>query len=352
MHHGLNAAEISRIVVKSDGKSHFSERAIQLAVCKLKEKPGWRGERRVGSGAPRKTSKAQDRALIREVLANRGKQKVTVQQLKRKFDWARKLSDGAIEDRLHDAELAKLRRRRKVIVTKMYLAARVAYCQRVLRMRESTLLQWAYTDGTVWFLDRTAEENEHSQRAALGGWVWRKADGSDAMYQDCLGPSTYKKAQGTPVRVWGMLAEGVLNVHVLEEGETMDQHVYEELIETKFERWLGACRYLVQDFERCLRCRGPLAEMKRIGIELVECYPKLSQDFNAIENAWKLARDRLYDTLPKDLESRSEFILRLQGATRWINTHKRDELIYLSTNQRERCLDCLAAKPPGGRTTW
>ena len=52
--------------------------------------------------------------------------------------------------------------------------------------------------------------------------------------------------------------------------------------------WLGSCRYLVQDFERCLRCQEPLIALEEIGVELVENYPRCSQDFNAIENAWDL----------------------------------------------------------------
>ena len=43
------------------------------------------------------------------------------------------------------------------------------------------------------------------------------------MFQECLGPSSYKKAQGIPVRVWGMLAEGKVYIHVLEEGEAMNE---------------------------------------------------------------------------------------------------------------------------------
>ena len=56
-------------------------------------------------------------------------------------------------------------------------------------------------------------------------------DRTDALYQDCLGPSCYRKAQGMPVRVWGLLSEGVLYVHVLDTGEVMDQYLYADLIE-------------------------------------------------------------------------------------------------------------------------
>ena len=59
-----------------------------------------------------------------------------------------------------------------------------------------------------------------------------------------------------------------------------------------------------------MRTAEPLASLKDIGVELVEGYPKCSQDFNAIESAWKLVRDRLDATLPVGLETRHHFVKR------------------------------------------
>ena len=220
----------------------------------------------------------------------------------------------------------------------------------VLSKQQASLDRWAYTDGTVFFLDRTGAENQETQRAALGGWVWRYTDGRDALFEENLGPSAYRKAQGTPVRVWGMLSEGTLYIHVLEEGEVMDQVLYEELIEDKFEDWLGTSTHVVQDFEKCLRSPGPLRALAAVGASLVPGYPRCSQDFNAIENCWKLVRDRLRATLPLGLESRENFIDRLKRVVAWVNHHKQSSLWYLARNQKERCRDCLNTKPAGGRT--
>ena len=255
-----------------------------------------------------------------------------------------------MEGRLGDADLEWLRRREKSIVTKTYIPERLAYCDLVLSKQQRTLDRWAYTDGTVFYLDRTLEENEHSQRAALGSYIWRRSDGRDAMYKECLGPSKYKKAQGHPVRVWGMMAEGRLHIHVLEAGEVMNEDLYADLIEEKFEGWLGSSTLLVQDFERCLRTEGPLLALEQLGVELVEGYPRVSQDFNAIENVWKLLRERLAETLPLGLEKRDAFIIRLKAAAGWLNRQKKDELWYLSRNQKERCRDCKFLE--GGRTKW
>ena len=182
------------------------------------------------------------------------------------FAWARNVGNSLLEDRLHEAGLKWLRRRRKTIITKEYLPERISYCKSVISKHQSTLDTWAYTDGTVFYLDRTAAENEETQRAALGAYVWRYTDGRDAFFKENLGPSSYKKCQGAPVRIWGVFAEGTLHIHIMDEGEVLDQVLYEELIEDKFESWLGSARYLVQDFERCLRSAGPMSAFRKLGV--------------------------------------------------------------------------------------
>ena len=352
LHHGLSGAAIVKILKKPDCKSSWSAQAVYDAIAKLNEQPTWRGERAEGSGAPRKTTKMQDRELERFVLANRGKLKVTVPRLRREFAWTGDVSDSLLEDRLHEAGLRWLRRRRKTIVTKMYLKRRVEYCHAALAKKQKTLDTWAYTDGTVFYLDRDIAENEETHLAALGGWVWRRSDRRDALFQENLGPSTYRKAQGAPVRIWGVLAAGTLYVHVIDEGEVMNTENYVELIEDEFETWMASSNYLVADFERCLRSEAAINALQNIGIDMVDGYPVNSQDFNAIENCWKLLRDRLFETLPRGLEGRDAFIARLKEAVAYLNRHEKDRLWYCARNQRERCKACLSTKPVGGRTKW
>lgn len=348
----MSGAAIARLLRKPDGKSLWSEQAIQDAIRRLESEPKWRGERTKGSGRPRETTKAQDKAIVKEVFRSRGRRKVTVSFLRKKFPWTKDLGNTALEERLGDAGLKWMRRRKKMIVTKAYLEARIAHCHRTKRKHQATLNSWGYSDGTTFYLDRDEEDNEQSQRAALGSWMWRRADHKDAMFQECLGPSSYKKAQGIPVRVWGVLSQGVLSIEVLEAGEVMNQDIYAELIEDKFEGWLRGSSYLVQDFERCLRSPGPLLALSQLGVELVEGYPKCSQDFNAIENCWQLLRDRIHETMPSGLECRDAFVERLKVAVQWLNRTKKEHLWYLGTNQKERCDDCLSSTPPGGRTKW
>ena len=124
-------------------------------------------------------------------------------------------------------------------------------------------------------------EQESKKRAALGTSVWRMADGSDALYEDCVGPSAYWKAQGFPVRVWGVLANGVLYVSVLKEGQVMNRANYKWLLEQRFPCWLrsafgeGVGTFLVQDHERCLWISDPHAATKALNIERLDMYYRL-----------------------------------------------------------------------------
>jgi hypothetical protein len=109
LHHGLSGADIVGILKKPDGKTTWSTQAVYDVVNKLQENPEWRGDREAGSGAPRKTDKKQDAALEKYVIKNRGKQKVTVQVLRREFAWTRGVGNTLLEERLHDAGLKWLR---------------------------------------------------------------------------------------------------------------------------------------------------------------------------------------------------------------------------------------------------
>ena len=241
MHHGLGPLAISRILLKPNGKSHWtlilvskicfvphdqhassgeegrdgapiiqhratpaspffqqtsaydeqawSDTAIKNAIDRMAEEPKWRGERREGSGAHRKTTPEQDQNIQDWVIANRGTTKVTVARIRKQFPYLRRLSKTLVEERLNEAELGWQRRRNKSKVGSTYLAERVDYCHAVKRKWQDTLERWAYVDGTVYYLDRTAAEHEQSLHAALGKFVWRRLDGKDALWQDCIAPS-------------------------------------------------------------------------------------------------------------------------------------------------------------------
>ena len=288
-YHGLGAAAISKILLKPDGKSHWCPQAVSDALHHLESDPKWRGERKKGTGkSNRKTTKQDDKALVKEMLQQRGKKKVTVRNLKKVVKPFRKVCRTTVSNRLRDAGYGKKPRRDKSLVpkTKGYRASRLEYANWVVSRPQKELNKWCYCDGTTWFLDRDEAEHEHSSRRALGSMVWRRIDGKDSLDEDTIGPSPYSKAQGEPVKVWGLLSMGILYVHILECGENMTSELYVEMVEDMFPEWIGNSRFLVQDFERAIRTADAKEAIQSVGLSLVEVYPKVSQDLNAIENAW------------------------------------------------------------------
>lgn len=210
---GTLPGDIIKSVTKSDGAA-MSEQAARDTI-QLVEKNGglkWDGDAAALSeaGRPRETTPAFDRKVAKLVFKHRGKMKVTVQLIKKKYPDARHYSDQTIQRRLHEAGLKWMRRRRKTRVPEKYKKPRVEWARWVMRRTVSTLSRWMYTDGAVFYLAVAQSQQEDKVRAALGGGVWRQASGHDALYEDCVGPSSHSKAQGLPVRVWGLLIGGML----------------------------------------------------------------------------------------------------------------------------------------------
>ena len=92
------------------------------------------------------------------------------------------------------------------------------------------------------------------------------------------------KAQGISVKIWGLLANGVLSVYVLPEKESMTKARYAWLVEHRMAEWkadaFGDERdvFLVQDHERALWGDEAQAKMRSHGLRLLQNYPKCSQD--------------------------------------------------------------------------
>ena len=153
-YHGLGAADILKILYKPDGISQWSFNAVNDALKKLNAEPSWRGERAPGSGAARKTTAREDKQIEDFILKWRGEKKVTVRVIKKEFPKLRKFSNTLVEERIQDANLKWLRRRAKSRVGTTYLEPRVEYCKGGKRKRQATLDSWAYTDGTVYYLEQ------------------------------------------------------------------------------------------------------------------------------------------------------------------------------------------------------
>ena len=230
---GATLSHIASIARKSDGtppsQQCVSER---IGLCERRGGVKWDGDAGAlaRSGRPRETSEALDKAIVRLVHKHRGSVKVTVGFVKKHILKARGLSDSSVERRLGEAGLKWLRRRRKTLVLAEYKRSRVLFGEWVLTRTAPTLQRWIYSDGTatfvsdrrgglrahtrkdynlrcpcapsshvgpvstvpaamVFYLARCVTEQLDKNRAALGAGVWKQADGSDALFEECVGPS-------------------------------------------------------------------------------------------------------------------------------------------------------------------
>lgn len=219
---GMSYMDISGEVTKPDG-NNLTPGGAQYVVNKVGEEGGLlsTGQRPVsdGRGRPRHTETALDKAIVKLVFKMRGSAMVTVNYCKKVLKPARKLSRWTVARRLKKAGLAWLRRRRKSIVPAIHKEARLKSADWVLRKTRTTLSRWAYSDGTAFYLAQDAAQVADKSRAALGPGVWRMADRSDGHYEDCVGASSYAKAQGASSRIWGLLVAGVLYITLPHKGK-------------------------------------------------------------------------------------------------------------------------------------
>ena len=231
---GYTYLEISDEVEKSDGCSPCVQ-SIADCIKKAKALGGmsWDGDpcsqTPSSAGRPRSSTPALDKAIVKLVFKMRGRAIVTTKYIKKMIKAARAVSSRTLSRRLGEAGLAWLRRRRKTVVPHAHKLPRLEWAAWVLTRTSVTLARWAYTDGTTFFLARSQTELESKARLALGAFVYRMANGSDGLYEDCVGPSSYAKAQGTPVRIWGMLVAGILFIYVLPTGKGMNRTLYTEV---------------------------------------------------------------------------------------------------------------------------
>ena len=200
---GWSLQDIADKVVKPDG-ARPCKQSVSDVIKQAKENGGmkWDGQPdTTNRGRPRATTTALDRAILKVVFRRRGSAVVTVNYIKKVLRAARKVSSKTLQRRLCDAGLSWLRRRRKSIVPAKHKVSRLGWGAWVLTRAAATLATWAYTDGTTFFLARTQSDFDDKRRAALGAFVWRQANGSDGLYEDCIGPSAHWKSQGISVRI-------------------------------------------------------------------------------------------------------------------------------------------------------
>ena len=79
-----------------------------------------------------------------------------------------------------------------------------------------------------------------------------------------------------------------------------------------------------------------LAALEKAGFSVVDNFPVSSPDLNAIEGWWHRMKRRLDETAPTEMETRSEFLVRLRRIVHWLNENAAGDALALAQNQKER----------------
>ena len=350
MHLGkLPRNEMQKHLTKKDG-TRPTLGCIDKVIGRKTADPDWRGEESRAGGRPSALSDNEKKMLVKLIFKHRGQAIVTVSYCRRKLTFLKKVSVTCVEAALHDAGLAWLGRRQKSWLPPVHKEQRLAYCAWLKARHQQTVDRFAYTDGTTWFLAVGPSDAGDKKRVALGKRVWRMSSGKDALWDDSISPSLYAKAQGRPIKIWGFLANGRLEYWALPQDHdapkykstNMNGDRYNDLVKTRFGKWRRQCFgdgkpcRLVQDHERCLWQDRNLEALQAAGCNVVDNFPKSSPDLNAIEGVWHLLKKRMLETEPEDMETRAVFLTRLRRQANWLNDVRRDLLLELCTNQKQR----------------
>ena len=70
-------------------------------------------------------------------------------------------------------------------------------------------------------------------------------------------------------------------------------------------------------------------------------YPPSSQDLNVIERVWAHLRTELHASAPRGIQKRKDFIKRLHGAVRSLNTSGKVMLVDMGSGFQTRCLEVI-----------
>ena len=360
---GKSGTEIASIVKKTNNK-HPKVQAVNKTIQKYKSMKHWSGERVVGSGRQFSLSAAVKQRIIDIIFKHRGSNVVTIKFIKKRLPSTRQVSDQTMSNAIKAGGLAWLRRRMKRFIPKKYIKPRVSFSRWLLRLPEHEAMNFAFIDGTTYYLALCDTQAQDKQRGRLGKFVYRESSGKDGLFADNIDPSLYAAKQGLPVKVWGLLCNGHLCVHILPEDPStksgtahMNGERFQDMISQYGQKWLRACWSgrllhkvaLVQDHEKCLWAEESLACLAVSHLEPLGNYPVCSPDLNVIECVWALLRQRLEMDAPAGIEKRKDFIVRLRTAVRWLNS-KDDVLLKLCHGMRQRARDVLRQK--GGRTSW
>ena len=204
---------------KTDGAMP-SLRAVAGVLAHFTADPDWDGADSSAGGRARLLTPQQEKSIMKILERDVGKFIVTARSVKKKLPELRTIRDQVVQQTFARLGYAYRDRRGKAAIADEYKPARLVYCDWLLKQSQAYLNNFAYVDGTTFFLALDESQRTGKTRAALGRKIWRRKDGTESLEDKNVGPSSYSKSQGKPVNIWGLWGDGHLEYMLLPEVKT------------------------------------------------------------------------------------------------------------------------------------
>jgi len=318
----LSLGQISRITSKSKSVIHGVLNLYkQTKSIEPKKSPG----------RPRKTTKREDRLMLKVVKKDRFKTAAAIsREINDKMDSP--ISRRTVSRRLNEQNLFARSPITKPLISKKNKRLRLSFAYEHV----------VWTD-KKWKTVHFSDESKFMLMGSDGKNYVRRNIG-EQLSEKCLKKSM--KFGGGSIMVWGMISGNGVGPLIRLHGK-VNAYVYKELLK---QHVIPALKHsdnnqpiLMQDNAPCHKAKMVMGYFKEKNISLLN-WPPQSPDLNPIENVWKIIGERSMAQNPKNLEELWNILQK-----EWMNMKKEDiEKLIISCGRR--CQSVIDVK--GGNTKY
>lgn len=295
-------------------------RATISAFKKKYEQTGELG-RKKGSGRPRKTTKRQDRNVIREMLKNR---KVTAKEIINEVGLG--VSQRTVRRRLNEKGYSSFFQRKRPFINKRNRRKRVKWARDHLNWTDD---DW---DKVLW-----SDESPYTFRYQGKVRVWGRKNEKN---RPCCTKGTLKFGGGK-INVWGCFSSGGIgHIHLVK--GILKQRQYRTILRHHMipsaQRLFGRSRWIFQQDNDPKHTAKSIQRWTRRRRLDVMPWPAQSPDLNPIENLWGILDSRLRN---RTCANATELYKTIKRGWRQIPNQTLENLV---NSMHKRCKDVIKSR--------